>query len=329
MRDLDKRIPEPLRDETWIRQRYLGDGLTQQQIADEIGCNRLTVLRAMQRLEIAAKDSKKQAGEGIIHPELYDERWLRRQYVENGLTTRKIARLIGSDSGNVYRALKQFGITTKKRGDGRRGVPVDVKLGNSTWLRKQYWDEDKSLSDVAKSLGTGAATVLKWMVFHGISRKPRITKGSAVPRKWVEKQKRNTVYLHGRAHPRFGKSPSHKCSRGKGGFRDDLGHHVRSTWEANVARVLRFLGVRYEYESERFDLGDRTYTPDFYLLDAGIFIEVSGYVSEEKTAKLRLMKERFPDITILHIDGNLYDALVGPFVDVVNLEVDRRLKRTA
>lgn len=35
---------------------------------------------------------------------------------------------------------------------------------------------------------------------------------------------------------------------GHGGIREDLGHFVRSTWEANFARVLKFEGVEYIYE---------------------------------------------------------------------------------
>jgi len=35
----------------------------------------------------------------------------------------------------------------------------------------------------------------------------------------------------------------------KYGFRKDLNHFVRSSWEANTCRILKFLGVEYKYET--------------------------------------------------------------------------------
>ena len=79
----------------------------------------------------------------------------------------------------------------------------------------------------------------------------------------------------GHRNPMFGLRPPHR----KGGFRADLGHYVRSSWEADYARVLVYLGQPYEYESRTFvltrsDGSTLTYTPDFYLPDRDEFIEV-------------------------------------------------------
>lgn len=40
---------------------------------------------------------------------------------------------------------------------------------------------------------------------------------------------------------------------------------LRSTWELAVARWLDRMAIPWEYEPRRFQLADRTYTPDFWL----------------------------------------------------------------
>jgi len=71
-----------------------------------------------------------------------------------------------------------------------------------------------------------------------------------------------------------------KQPRVRGGVRPDLGVYMRSTWEANFARVLNFLGIKWEYESETFtvfvDGKAVSYTPDFYLPEYGGWVEVKG-----------------------------------------------------
>lgn len=64
---------------------------------------------------------------------------------------------------------------------------------------------------------------------------------------------------------------------GKAGFRDDIGHFVRSSWEADFARLWKYLKVPYEYEKHRFDLDEfGKYKPDFYLPELDRYYEVKG-----------------------------------------------------
>lgn len=54
--------------------------------------------------------------------------------------------------------------------------------------------------------------------------------------------------------------------RGICGFRVDLPHYTRSTLEANFARILKHVGIAYEYEPRNFKLpSGRFYMPDFWL----------------------------------------------------------------
>ncbi len=103
--------------------------------------------------------------------------------------------------------------------------------------------------------------------------------------------------------------------RGKGGFREDLGIYLRSTWEANYARYLDVLlkarEIRsWEYEAETFEFngikrGNRFYTPDFKVVnwDGSIeYHEVKGWMDPRSATKLKRMAHFYPGIKIVLID---------------------------
>lgn len=55
------------------------------------------------------------------------------------------------------------------------------------------------------------------------------------------------------------------------------GCRFRSRLEARWARFFDFIGVRWEYEKEGFNLGkSEAYLPDFWLPDLGIWYEIKG-----------------------------------------------------
>ena len=91
---------------------------------------------------------------------------------------------------------------------------------------------------------------------------------------------------------------SPRAGRGKGGYRIDLGHYVRSSFEANYCRFLKWLGVEYRYEPKRFVLtlpnGTTTYAPDLFLPALNLWRELKGYMREDDALKLKLFKEQYP-----------------------------------
>lgn len=89
--------------------------------------------------------------------------------------------------------------------------------------------------------------------------------------KW---QKENVFGVN---HHAFGKLPPIGSGTARGGYRKDLGHYVRSSWEANVARWLIFNKYTYEYEPETFLFDGFSYTPDFYVPSLNQYIEVKGH----------------------------------------------------
>ena len=108
----------------------------------------------------------------------------------------------------------------------------------------------------------------------------------------------------------------HTYSRGNGGFRDDIGIYVRSNWEANFARILKFEQKDYQYEPITFQLEENiTYTPDFLCEDT--FYEIKGYMNEISKIKLDLFKEKYPEHKICIIQGYEYNLLKEKYKSLI------------
>lgn len=133
------------------------------------------------------------------------------------------------------------------------------------------------------------------------------------------------VRMSGKNNPMFGRKPPHA----KGGFRKDLGHYVRSSWEADLARVYKCLNKSYLYEPKTFSVvidGELlNYTPDFYLIDEDRYVEVKGYMRELDRKKIDAFLEQYhekfslirkQEIAELELEyGDLVDWECGSFPD--------------
>lgn len=101
--------------------------------------------------------------------------------------------------------------------------------------------------------------------------------------------------------------------------------------EAEIARLLDFYGVRWEYEPRSFPIGwapdgrvTAFFTPDFYLPDYDLYLEVTTLkpsLSNRKNRKIRLLREYHPDIQIKLL--NLRD------VEALMLKYHRRIPAAA
>jgi len=110
-----------------------------------------------------------------------------------------------------------------------------------------------------------------------------------------------------------------KVHRGRGGFREDLGFYVRSTWEANFARSLKFQGIQFEYEPTSFTLSNgKTYTPDFRVGE--VFYEIKGYLTDTAKSKLELFRIEYPDVIVQIIGPVEYNELYITHANLTNWE---------
>jgi hypothetical protein len=91
----------------------------------------------------------------------------------------------------------------------------------------------------------------------------------------------NRKSFAGENNPMYGKPCPKVAGRGKGGIREDIGHYVRSTWEANICRIYQLFQRTYEYEKKRFyfeiDGVKYSYCPDLFLPDKNLYLEIKGH----------------------------------------------------
>ena len=78
--------------------------------------------------------------------------------------------------------------------------------------------------------------------------------------------------------------------------------------EEEIARLLTFYGVRWEYEPRSFPLQwdeegrpNQFFTPDFYLPDYDQYLEITTVkpsLQNRKNRKIRRLRELYPDVSV-------------------------------
>jgi hypoxanthine phosphoribosyltransferase len=86
---------------------------------------------------------------------------------------------------------------------------------------------------------------------------------------------------------------------------DDFAHPS----EREFVRILDFYGVAWRYEPRTFVLADdgqgnptEAFTPDFFLPDLGLYIELTTLrqrLVTKKNGKIRRLRERYPGVKIM------------------------------
>ena len=73
---------------------------------------------------------------------------------------------------------------------------------------------------------------------------------------------------------------------------------MRSSYEVNFARFLDLSGYKWKYESKTFNLGNMTYTPDFYIPEWNSYIEIKGWFHGKTKEKFEKFRQVYPEINI-------------------------------
>jgi hypothetical protein len=98
----------------------------------------------------------------------------------------------------------------------------------------------------------------------------------------------------------------HRKNIGKGSYYNSLLQGkvwLRSKYEIAYAKYLDSQNILWMYEEFTFDLGNTTYTPDFYLPEFEKFVEIKGYISPKSQEKINLFLEQYPwDLEILEYE---------------------------
>ena len=116
-------------------------------------------------------------------------------------------------------------------------------------------------------------------------------------------------FLYGQAN-RFSINDLSKNDRtnANGGYRNDLSSGFKSSWEANIARVLNFKSLKWLYEDFYINVPQSIYVPDFYYSSEGdeIILEVKGRWDSRSVEKMSYIIREETEYMLLLIDSDLY-----------------------
>ena len=194
-------------DPAWFRCEYVEKHRTLTDIATEIGASISAVSRFATRQGIAViRDPRvlhesspaKAKTDGPRTPprrrsSAINPDWLRREYVVNRRAASELARELGVATSTVHRQVKKHGYSvpprrtpTKPKKDPvvrqRRDVDPD-------WLRAEYLDKQRTLTDIARELGMSLSALAKLAKTQGLS----VTRGPRPGRKRSEPVKRRSM----------------------------------------------------------------------------------------------------------------------------------------
>lgn len=161
-------------------------------------------------------------------------------------------------------------------------------------------------------------------------------KGSTAWNKGLTKETDSRV-VYGDKHPGYGRrwgnslnghsvESKQKLSetmsiRNKGGrckWYEVDGQLLQGTWERDFAMKLTELGIKWvKIKTNSYTLKYimdgvvRNYTPDFYLPDNDLFIEVKGFWWGRDKEKMRLVQEQHSKVNIVIIEKEQFDKIMG------------------
>ena len=190
-----------------LRRLYVDRGLTQKEIADEIGCSPHTVYTYIKKYDISRADNN----------DYKDPDWLREKYHDEGLSMAETADLCGVSLHAVSYQMKRHGIERRSISASRSKGDVK-KLHDANWLYEEYSEKERSTTSIADQLGVTSWTVSKWLRRHGIGTRASLSaKGEDNPN-WAggyeryygaswRRQRRETVARDGGECVICGKEP--------------------------------------------------------------------------------------------------------------------------
>ena len=104
---------------------------------------------------------------------------------------------------------------------------------------------------------------------------------------------------------------------GRSKWYEVAGQKVQGTWERNVALKFEELGIKWiklktNKGTLEYVMDDkvRCYTPDFYLPEYNVFLEVKGCWWGRDREKMDIVLETYPDKNIVIIEKEQYDKFL-------------------
>jgi AraC-like DNA-binding protein len=176
-------------DPGWFQCEYVEKHRTLTDIANEIGASisavsrfatrhGIPVIRDPRLLHTSSKvksktDGPKTPPRGRLSA--IDPHWLRREYVVNRRAASEVARELGVATSTVHRQVKKHGFTVPPHPTPKK-PPKDPVVRprrdvDPDWLRDEYLQNERTLTDIARDLGMSLSTLAKLAKTHGLEVK--------------------------------------------------------------------------------------------------------------------------------------------------------------
>lgn len=143
------------RDEELLKEMYIEKGMTQREIADELGCVHTTVGDWLSEYNISKEDTH-----SPDHAPWQNEDLLREMYFDQEMNQYEIADELECKQVTITKWFKKYDIDT--------GFEHHPKLRDKEWLSEMYYDEELSQHEIADVLGCGQMSVSRWMDKYGM-----------------------------------------------------------------------------------------------------------------------------------------------------------------
>lgn len=95
------------------------------------------------------------------------------------------------------------------------------------------------------------------------------------------------------------------------------GQNVQGTWERNIATKFEQLGIcwvklKTNKDTLKYEMGGkiRSYTPDFYLPDYNMYVEIKGFWWGNDREKMKIVLDTYPDKNIAIVEKDEYEEIM-------------------
>lgn len=196
------------------------------------------------------------------------------------------------------------------------------ELKNERALRAHTW---RAHTDSGKKHGqiTGLKNKGRPSPYKGLTKEtsPIVAKMAKGVQKTLKQQVLDGTYvprqMGDKARTRLSVEQSLNNRGGRAKWFDLNGQKLQGTWEYNIARKLNELGIKWYKPKLHKDVWkyvldgkEKSYTPDLFLEEYNIFLEIKGYWWGNDRAKMDAVIINNPTKTIIIIEKEQYDKIM-------------------
>ncbi len=105
---------------------------------------------------------------------------------------------------------------------------------------------------------------------------------------------------------------------GRAKWYEVAGQNVQGTWERDIAMKFEQLNIRWiklktNKDTLKYEMNGQTrsYTPDFYLPDYDMIIEVKGFWWGDDKEKMKIVLDTYPDKNIVIVEKEEYEEIIA------------------